>query len=148
MYQFIHLFSGSTIKCYTGIKMINFPFESNSSDVAEECAPDSNACFTAQLTIKRTFYGIPITVQAIQGSCTILGQILCEHICNGLKSSSPLITSCTVSNIRKMFLLNTHYWRLAMYYKLLIFNPFRGECLSKYSFFGDKIMINCWSISY
>ena len=148
MYQFIHLFSGSTIKCYTGIKMINFPFESNSSDVAEECAPDSNACFTAQLTIKRTFYGIPITLQAIQGSCTILGQILCEHICNGLTRSSPLITSCTVSNIRKMFLLNTHYWRLATYYKLLIFNPFRGECLRKYSFFGDKIMINCWSISY
>ena len=103
MYLFILLFSGLTIKCYTGTKIINFPFESNSSDVAEECAPEFNACFTAQLTMKRTTYGLPITVQAIQGTCIFLGPVLCTHYCDAIKGSSSLISGCTVSNIRKKY---------------------------------------------
>lgn len=100
MYLPIHLFSGLAIKCYTGSKVINPPSPSASSYEAEECAPELNVCFTAQLTTKRSISGFVITLQTIHGTCINVDSIPCENYCNFLKNTSTLISSCTVSDIR------------------------------------------------
>ena len=100
MHLSICLFSGLAIKCYTGSKFINPPSSSTSSYSAEECAPDLNVCFTAQLTTKQTIVGFVLTQQFIQGSYINVDFIQCENYCNVLKGASSFITSCTVSNIR------------------------------------------------
>ena len=103
IYLLIHLFSGLAIKCYTGTKIINSPFSPNLSYVAEECAPDVNACVTAEFTTKQTFGVFSITVQIISGGCYIAHPahpVLCASYCNTLKSAFSYISNCKVSNIR------------------------------------------------
>ena len=99
MHLFIHLFSGLAIKCYTGSKHINSPL---SSYAEKECAPGLNTCFTAQVTTKFSLFGNIVTLHTIEGICIINTDITqCETYCNVLKETTPSITSCTVSNMKK-----------------------------------------------
>ena len=97
MCQFINFFiySGLTIKCYTGSRDVK---SNSSSYVAEQCTPGRNVCFTAQLTNFFMFVGYAVTVKKIQGIYINVGQ--CKNYCNVLKSLDSYISSCAVSNIR------------------------------------------------